>query len=60
MSYPIVIQHGLGLALKVYLRLAADVYRHPLERAAGECVRVIEARTSSGSKAGESPTQRDG
>jgi hypothetical protein len=32
MSYPIVIQHGLGLALKVYVRLAADVYRDPLAR----------------------------
>jgi hypothetical protein len=41
MSYPIVIQHGLGLALKVYVRLAADVYRDPLDRPAGEYVRVI-------------------
>jgi hypothetical protein len=49
MSYPIVIQHGLGLALKVYVRLAADVYRDPLDRAAGECVRVI-ARVVAGDR----------
>ncbi len=34
-------QHGLGLALKVNVGVAADIDRHPLDRAAGEKMRVI-------------------